>query len=317
MDAQHPLTIKVINHYYKVFPDELQEALQDAIDEGEPISAQEFLKEEYEMTGLDRQNNKKNVRQDCNALINRFDYEAFKSIDFGMTNLEHFITKVYGLTEEQDIGCMIWMIINTAVFRLDTTVDFKKLCAFHTLSKSSLIGGYMMEVFRRDKHKFPDKTDREIHKIINKQYCLDLGYKNPMIDFVPYDSKTHISTNPAEFNIECGGVVEFTQAIRDSVCKVYTYTEEQPKKALKSKSSDISVNMKLKNIHFDMVYEKCYPESDFGKNYKHKSDLRKKFFSGEERTIFTSGSKMGKERIDYQLVMFNRLFQLEMNNMYE
>jgi len=84
-------------------------------------------------------------------------------------------------------------------------------------------------------------------------------------------------------------------------------------KSLKNKTSDniVEYNMLIKNAHFEIVYKSMYRNVDsslLGSNpYKHKADLKKKFLKGEvEKEV------NGKKMLDHQLVMFNRLFQLEM-----
>lgn len=71
----------------------------------------------------------------------------------------------------------------------------------------------------------------------------------------------------------------------------------------------ISYDMRIKEVKFDIVYENIFgscDKSQLKNKYQHKSQLKKKFLKGQE--TYENG------KIDYQLVMFNRVFDLEMRN---
>ena len=81
-------------------------------------------------------------------------------------------------------------------------------------------------------------------------------------------------------------------------------------KQLKDNSGNNNViiyDMRVKEAKFDYVYENIFSACDksvIKNKYQHKSQLKKKFLKGNE--TYDNG------KIDYQLVMFNRLFDLEM-----
>jgi len=70
------------------------------------------------------------------------------------------------------------------------------------------------------------------------------------------------------------------------------------------------ITTEMKNIHFNLVYDTIYPSEEYGKNAKHKCDLKKKFLGGNEKTVYKSGNKNGQEKLDYQLIMFNKMFRV-------
>ena len=68
-------------------------------------------------------------------------------------------------------------------------------------------------------------------------------------------------------------------------------------------------DMRIKEVKFDSVYNNIFGNCDksvIKNKYQHKSQLKKKFLRGQE--TYDNG------KIDYQLVMFNRIFELEMRN---
>ena len=84
-------------------------------------------------------------------------------------------------------------------------------------------------------------------------------------------------------------------------------------KEFKETPSKINIDMRMKEAKFDIVYDNVYGEFDLGhlKNrYKHRNDLKKKFLYGETQVG-------GEGKIDYQLALFNRCFELEMLNIYD
>ena len=78
-------------------------------------------------------------------------------------------------------------------------------------------------------------------------------------------------------------------------------------KDISGNSNVVIYDMRIKTVKFDYVYENIFGSCDkstIKNKYQHKSQLKKKFLKGEE--TYENG------KIDYQLVMFNRLFDLEM-----
>ncbi len=68
-------------------------------------------------------------------------------------------------------------------------------------------------------------------------------------------------------------------------------------------------DMRIKEVKFDSVYNNIFGNCDksvIKNKYQHKSQLKKKFLRAQE--TYENG------KIDYQLVMFNRIFELEMRN---
>jgi len=86
-----------------------------------------------------------------------------------------------------------------------------------------------------------------------------------------------------------------------------------PKKSLKSNSGSniVEYDMRIKEAHFQHVYDKLYENIDSeylcSNKYKHRCDLKKKFLKND---LYRDNG--GKKSVDHQLVLFNRLFQLEM-----
>ncbi len=71
----------------------------------------------------------------------------------------------------------------------------------------------------------------------------------------------------------------------------------------------IAYDMRIKETKFDYVYDSIFSGCDksvLKNKYQHKSQLKKKFL--------TKGETYDNGKIDYQLVMFNRIFDLEMRN---
>lgn len=93
-------------------------------------------------------------------------------------------------------------------------------------------------------------------------------------------------------------------------CVIKKVFDKYYPKQLKDNSGNNNViiyDMRVKEAKFDYVYENIFSACDksvIKNKYQHKSQLKKKFLKGNE--TYDNG------KIDYQLVMFNRLFDLEM-----
>lgn len=129
---------------------------------------------------------------------------------------------------------------------------------------------------------------------------------NPFID----DTDTYFFDymNDETGDLKYGGIWHcYEQKIKPIMDKYY------PDELLNINSGIVLIeyNMRIKDTHFQMVYETLYSSVDTeylcNNPYKHKSDLKKKFMKNE---LYIE--KNGKKSVDHQLVMFKRLFQLEM-----
>ena len=159
--------------------------------------------------------------------------------------------------------------------------------------------------------------------VLTEQLIDSITENSKIIDLKKYEVILFINIIQSlldDFSDEEGEIkINLIRKYYDNIYYPYFSQKYLTKNILKKETtnnSEIKIpSMKMKTLHFDIVYESCYPESEFGKNYKHKCDLKRKFFNSEEMTTYKSGIRIGEPKVDYQLVMFNRLFNLEMRQL--
>eukprot|EP01051_Picozoa_sp_SAG22_P013804 SAG22_NODE_1591_length_4047_cov_653.834093_3_plen_212_part_00 len=104
-----------------------------------------------------------------------------------------------------------------------------------------------------------------------------------------------------EFNIR------LIQSCYDEVISP-VFEKYYPTKEIQTSNIKIKLDMKLKEAKFDVVYDNVYGGLDYEhltNKYKHKRDLKKKF-------LYCEVQPDGAGKIDYQLALFTRLFEVEM-----
>lgn len=87
-----------------------------------------------------------------------------------------------------------------------------------------------------------------------------------------------------------------------------TFEKHYPPKEIQNTDLNLKIDMKLKDAKFDVVYDNVYGglnHDHLTNKYKHRQDLKKKFLYGEIQPN-------GNGKIDYQLALFTRLFEVEM-----
>eukprot|EP01052_Picozoa_sp_SAG31_P044528 SAG31_NODE_7799_length_1594_cov_1.967893_1_plen_212_part_00 len=89
------------------------------------------------------------------------------------------------------------------------------------------------------------------------------------------------------------------------------FEKHYPPKKIQNTDLNLKIDMKLKDAKFDVVYDNVYGglnHDHLTNKYKHRQDLKKKFLYGEVQPN-------GSGKIDYQLALFTRLFEVEMTLM--
>ena len=101
--------------------------------------------------------------------------------------------------------------------------------------------------------------------------------------------------------------VRLVQKCYDEVIRP-AFEKHYPEKEIQTSNIKVKLDMKMKEAKFDVVYGNVYGglnHDHLSNKYKHKNDMKKKFLYGEIQP-----NNQGK--IDYQLALFTRLFEVEM-----